>query len=325
MRKGVLRGLVVTLIAAIALVVTAASPTMAQSNSSQGAVGSSAQANALKQWQAQDAHVIQCINTIYADKNITADSFVAAGVGPTDQRVAPVIKLCNVVMTAKPKTNFPCNVTSANGKQLTSTCNESYAVNVNGSWKPVSRDDFLRALGAGQQAQVLNFEVSHESMSVMNGGQNVRQSHQNFIKTGLVSDDLVQQYVKNLFSMSPIGAEDRKKAGDLEWAGIKYKYGSEGVAEQFSLLYSLESGIPNKFVYIDTASLRYLIADGKRMPFYTIIEVQGGRSDINKFVMDCPNQKKSFIDYGVMRDNRYYFNRWDVGTIFGEYPDAEIS
>lgn len=164
------RRLVVKMVAVIALAITSGTPTMAQSNSSQSAVGASAQERASKQWRAQDAQIIQCINTIYAAKNITADSFVAAGVGPTDQRVAPVITLCKAVMTAQPKVNFPCNVTNSSGQQVESTCSESYAVSRNGSLVAVSRDDFLRAAGDGEQVQVANFETVAAQNARLAGG-----------------------------------------------------------------------------------------------------------------------------------------------------------
>ena len=159
------------LVAALALLVGTTTSALAQSNQTQNTIGAlgnlfgalaqaGAKANALKQWQAQDAQIIQCINTIYASKNITADSFVAAGVGPNDQRVAPVITLCKAVMAAQPKVDFPCNVTNANGQQVASKCSEAYAVSRNGSLVAVSRDDFLRAAGNGEQVQVANFETA---------------------------------------------------------------------------------------------------------------------------------------------------------------------
>lgn len=160
--------------AAVTLIITAAVPAAAQSNSTQDTIGAlgnlfgalaqaGAKSKALKQWQAQDARVIQCINTMYSSKNITADSFVASGVGPNDQRVAPVIAICKTVMTAEPKTNFPCNVTNGRGQQVSSSCSESYAVSRNGSLVPVSRDDFLRAAGSGEEVQVANFETTEAS------------------------------------------------------------------------------------------------------------------------------------------------------------------
>lgn len=155
----------------VASLISATAPLSAQSNSAQDTIdalgnlfGALAQAGAkskaLKQWQAQDAQVIQCINTIFSSKNITADSFVAAGVGPNDPSVAPVINLCKVVMTTPPNTNFPCNVVDSKGQQVATTCNESFAVEANGSLSAISRDDYLRAIGRGQNGQVANFETT---------------------------------------------------------------------------------------------------------------------------------------------------------------------
>jgi hypothetical protein len=156
---------------ALATLAVATSPASAQSNSTKDTIGAlgnlfgsmakaGAKSKALKQWQAQDAQVIQCINTIYSSKNLTADSFVAAGVGPNDPTMAPVINLCKVVMTTPPKTNFPCNVTNTNGQQVASTCSESYAATRNGSLVAISRDDFLRAAGNSEQVQLANFETA---------------------------------------------------------------------------------------------------------------------------------------------------------------------
>jgi hypothetical protein len=155
---------------ALAALAVATSPASAQSNSTKDTIGAlgnlfgsmakaGAKSKALKQWQAQDAQVVQCINTIYSSKNLTADSFVAAGVGPNDPSMAPVINICKVVMTTPPKTNFPCNVTNANGQQVASTCSESYAATRNGSLVAISRDDFLRAAGNSEQVQLANFET----------------------------------------------------------------------------------------------------------------------------------------------------------------------
>jgi hypothetical protein len=119
-----------------------------------------AKSKAQKQWQAQDQQITQCINTIFAVKNIDTNSLIAAGIGPNDTRVAPILTLCNAVMTAQPNTNFPCNVTNAAGRDVSSICSESYATLRDGSLVPVSRDDFLRAFGNGEQVQVANFETT---------------------------------------------------------------------------------------------------------------------------------------------------------------------
>ena len=147
------------------------STAFAQSNSTEQTIGAvsdllgmiaqgAAKANAKKAWSQLDPQVVQCVNTIFESKNITADQFVAAGVAPNDARVAPIINLCNVVLTTQLKADFPCSVTNSMRQQVSTACVESYAVDNNGTLNPVSRDDFLRAFGNEQKVQVANFETT---------------------------------------------------------------------------------------------------------------------------------------------------------------------
>ncbi len=142
----------------------------AQSNSTEQAIGAAAnllgilaqgaaKGNAQKAWSQLDPQVIQCVNTVFEAKNVTADQFVAAGMAPNDARLAPIINMCSAVLTAQPKENFPCNVTNSKGQEVPTKCVETFAVETNGTLNPVSRDDFLRAVGNDQKVQIANFET----------------------------------------------------------------------------------------------------------------------------------------------------------------------
>lgn len=147
-----------------------ATEALAQTNSGQNAAGGilglfgtiaqeAAKSNARKRWDQTTPEIKQCVNTMFAAKNISVDQIAAAGIAPNDARISQLVASCQTIMTAQPKTNFPCNVTNSKGQQVATTCNESFAKEVNGSLVPISRDDFLRAAGNGEKVQVANFEA----------------------------------------------------------------------------------------------------------------------------------------------------------------------
>lgn len=119
-----------------------------------------AKSNARKKWDQTSPDIKQCVNTMFATKNVNVDQIIAAGISPTDQRIAPVVTLCQTVMTAKLRTDFACDVTNTKGQQVQTTCTQSFAKAVNGSLVPVTRDDFLRAAANGEKVEVGNFETT---------------------------------------------------------------------------------------------------------------------------------------------------------------------
>jgi hypothetical protein len=120
----------------------------------------SAKSKAKKRWAQVAPEVHQCVNTMFASRNVKVEQFIAAGMSPTDANMAPIIELCQTVMTAQLKTNFACNVANAKGQQVQTTCSQSFAKAVNGKWAPVSRDDFLRAAANDEQVTVTDFETA---------------------------------------------------------------------------------------------------------------------------------------------------------------------
>lgn len=119
----------------------------------------SAKSKAKKGWAQVGPEIHQCVNTMFASQNVKVEQFIAAGMSPTDANMAPVIELCQTVMTAQLKSNFACNVANAKGQQVPTTCFQSYAKAVNGKWVPVSRDDFLRAAANDEKVSVADFET----------------------------------------------------------------------------------------------------------------------------------------------------------------------
>lgn len=163
-------GLVSKLLAVFALVGFASMPAKAQENSPQNTIGAignlfgalaqaGAKANAERAWAKVNPQITQCANTMLSGKNVTVDQLIAAGLGPNDQRIAPIINACNAVLTAQLRTNFPCNVTNAKGQQIMTTCNESFAKEVDGSLVALSVDDVILAAGNGEKITAANFET----------------------------------------------------------------------------------------------------------------------------------------------------------------------
>lgn len=120
----------------------------------------SAKSKAKKGWAQIAPEIQQCVNTMFSSKNVNVDQIIAAGMSPTAKDIAPVIELCQTVMTAQLKTDFSCNVPNSKGVQVPTTCVQSYAKAMNGKWAPVSRDDFLRAVGNDEQVNVGDFETT---------------------------------------------------------------------------------------------------------------------------------------------------------------------
>jgi hypothetical protein len=159
--------------AAVALLAASTSPSLAQSNnqSTIGALGNlfgalaqaGAKSKAQKGWAQVNPQMTQCVNTMFSGKNVTVDHLIAAGIAPDDQRIVPVINACNQFLSAKPRTNFPCTVTNSKGQQVGTTCNESYAKEVNGSLVALSGDDVLKAVANGDKLVAANFETAEAS------------------------------------------------------------------------------------------------------------------------------------------------------------------
>jgi hypothetical protein len=118
-----------------------------------------AKSKADKQWKSQDPQLTQCVNTIFSSKSITTDTIAASGLGPTDQRISPLIDLCKAALTAQPRTNFQCNVANERRQMVDTICDESYAAFRKGSWVAISRENFLRAVGDGEKVDVKPFET----------------------------------------------------------------------------------------------------------------------------------------------------------------------
>lgn len=156
------------LMAALALLVSATYPAMAQSNQNAGeAIGqlfgaliqAGAKSNAQRGWGKISPQVKQCLNLMLTSTNVTVDQLAEAGIAPSDQRVTPAIEACNKYLTTKTRSNFPCAVTNSKGQQVASTCNESYAKEVNGSLVAISGEEMLIAASHGEKILAANFET----------------------------------------------------------------------------------------------------------------------------------------------------------------------
>lgn len=84
---------------------------------------------------------------------------ITEGLSPDHEKVTPIITMCQSVMAAQLKANFPCNITNSKGLQVATTCVQSYAKAVSGKWAPISRDDFLRAGSNNEQVTIADFET----------------------------------------------------------------------------------------------------------------------------------------------------------------------
>ncbi len=120
----------------------------------------SAKSNAKKKWAKVSPEIQQCVNTFSESKNINVDQIIAAGISPTHEKILPIVTMCQTVMSAQLKSDFPCTVTNAKGQQVPTTCVQSYVKAVRGAWVPVSRDDFLRAGSNNETVNVADFETT---------------------------------------------------------------------------------------------------------------------------------------------------------------------
>jgi hypothetical protein len=119
----------------------------------------SAKSNAKKKWSKVSPEIQQCVNTYLASRKITVDQMITEGLSPDHEKVTPIITMCQSVMAAQLKANFPCNITNSKGLQVATTCVQSYAKAVSGKWAPISRDDFLRAGSNNEQVTIADFET----------------------------------------------------------------------------------------------------------------------------------------------------------------------
>lgn len=128
--------------------------------SSTSAVGQSDKVQEAQRGWAQTSEPIRaCINTMFATKNLSVDQLIAAGIGPTDKRMAQLIISCNQILSAQLKSNIPCTVTNSMGQQVQSTCNQVFAKDENGTVSEISRDQFIRAVGNGEKVQIATLET----------------------------------------------------------------------------------------------------------------------------------------------------------------------
>ncbi|MFM7028530.1 MAG: hypothetical protein ACKOXK_07640 [Chakrabartia sp.] len=147
------------------------SPLAAQNNANQNGLGgianllgaiaqSAAKSNAKKGWAQTSEPIQACVNTALSSKNVTVDQLIAAGIGPTDKRVAPLITSCDQILSAQLKTNIACTVTNAKGQQVQSTCNQVFAKEENGSVSEITRDEFIQRAGSGEKIQIAILETT---------------------------------------------------------------------------------------------------------------------------------------------------------------------
>lgn len=176
-----MRNSLVNKAAAFAVVLaTSSMPVAAQSNKAGDTIGAlgnlfgalaqaGAKSKAQKGWAQTNEQVRACVNTTLSSKKIAVDQLIAAGISPTDARVSPLVTSCNQIMSAQLQTNIACNVTNSKGQQVQSLCNQVFAKDVNGQLTEVSRDDFLRAAGAGEKVQVAILETSAANAARLEG------------------------------------------------------------------------------------------------------------------------------------------------------------
>lgn len=229
------------------------------------AQSSSTQSPAQKAWAETSFQVKKCINLMFSSKNLTFDQIAAAGIAPNDQRILPAIKACQQYLTTVPRTNFPCTVTNSKGEQISTTCNESYAKEVDGSLVAISGEDFLRASGNGEKVVAANFEtidarnarLSAEERQVSNIHKVPSARPQTSEDKKQAQRDLVQDNAGEMWDM--IGLMD---CGYLNWYYNKIVLGNAAVGQreydkwaQSALDYSNKVGYPKSY-YDSTLDLR---------------------------------------------------------------------
>jgi len=142
-------------IATAAFMASTSPPAMAQSIHTD----SVAQANAQKMWEQVPPPVQRCVNLMFSSKKVAFDQIAEAGIAPDDQRISPVINACKQYLATSLRTNLQCTVPNSNGQQVATTCNESYAKEVDGSLMAISGDEMLIAAGNSEEISVQAFET----------------------------------------------------------------------------------------------------------------------------------------------------------------------
>lgn len=155
-------------LAAVAIV---AAPANAQSPGQQdafgaigGLLGALAQAGAKSRaergWAQASEPLRSCVSLAFSAKNVSIEQLVAAGIAPSDKRLAPIMTFCNQLMSTELKTNFPCNVPNSRGLQVSSLCDQKFAKDEGGLVSEITRDEFIQRVGNGEKIQIAVIETA---------------------------------------------------------------------------------------------------------------------------------------------------------------------
>lgn len=261
----------------------------AQTNSGQSAAGGilglfgtiaqeAAKSNARKKWDQTTPDIKQCVNTMFAAKNISVDQIIAAGIAPNDPRISQLVASCQVIMTTQPKTNFPCNVTNSKGQQVATTCNESFAKEVNGSLTPISRDEFLRAAGSGEQVQVANFETVAAQNARLAGERKGAESNDARLSSNQTACAGFYSYTKQDYAFSI-----EVKSEVVKYQGIDFfkSMGDKNAEPDGTITFYLgQTGLSTLRCYGNSARLTLNLEGGHAAKQYNLIKTSG---DIFKY------------------------------------------
>jgi hypothetical protein len=160
-------------------------------------------------WESVSSDVQACVNLAYSSRNATIVGLTRLGIGPADPRVASVVNFCRSTLATRFKENIRCNVLGGDGHFEESVCNESFAQEINGSVRPIGRDDFIRGWIARVKVFVSEFETT--------SGHDARLLHEKEqAETNRIEADRLAEIERQKFASSPKGkaaalAEKHKK------------------------------------------------------------------------------------------------------------------
>jgi hypothetical protein len=119
-----------------------------------GAVQKANEANARKQWSALSADNLFCVRQSIGRNNLELEKLAAAGIGPADKRMKPLVDECSSLTSQVLQTGLSCKITRSDGSAFSSVCDQAYVLEQNGSATKLSLQQYLELAFKGQNVSV---------------------------------------------------------------------------------------------------------------------------------------------------------------------------
>lgn len=104
-----------------------------------GIIGAAQTQQAAAEWQKTSQLLQFCFNTGLQRNRTNINGLIQNGIGPNDARLLQLKQSCEQYTNRSLKQNFSCNLTSQNGQNVTTQCDESFALQTqNGNLQQVT-------------------------------------------------------------------------------------------------------------------------------------------------------------------------------------------